>query len=131
MNEYEVKAGLAQTPGYRYASVAGHQIHVAGQVPQNSSGEICDINDPFAQATRCLGNLELLLSCHDFAMEDIQHLTVYVAGPRQNLTAAWKAVLNYFLDDVPPATLLGVSLLGYEGQLVELDATIVRNPGGD
>jgi len=130
MNEAEVKAGLAQTPGYRYASVMGDQIHVAGQVPQDSSGQICDINDPFAQAARCLGNLELLLACHDFAMDDIQHLTVYVAGAREDLSTAWKAVLRYFSDDVPPATLLGVSLLGYEDQLVEMDAIIVREPNG-
>jgi hypothetical protein len=34
------------------------------------------------------------------------------------------------LDEVPPATLIGVSLLGYEDQLVEIDAIIVRKPSG-
>ena len=129
MNEIELKAGLAKTPGYRYASLSGDQIHVAGQVPQDSSGQIRDINDPYGQATRCLRNLEILLACYDFAMNDIRHLTVYVVGARENLTTAWKGVLSYFLDDVPPATLIGVSLLGYENQLVEIDATIVRKPG--
>ena len=125
-----MKAGLAQTPGYRYASVSGDHIHVAGQVPQDSSGQICNINDPYGQATRCLRNLELLLGCYDFAMNDIRHLTVYVVGAHENLIAAWNAVLNYFLDDVPPATLIGVSLLGYEDQLVEMDAIIVRKLSG-
>jgi len=111
MNEIEVKAGLAQTAGYRYASVSGDEIHVAGQVPQDSSGKICNIDDPYGQAIRCLRNLELLLGCYDFAMNDIRHLTVYVVGAHENLTTAWKAVLSYFLGDVPPATLIGVSLL--------------------
>lgn len=131
MNEIEVKAGLAQTPGYRYASISGDQIHVAGQVPQDSSGQISNINDPHGQATRCLGNLELLLGCYDFAMNDIRHLTVYVVGTHENMTTAWNAVLKYFLHDVPPATLLGVSRLGYENQLVEIDAIIIRKRGGD
>ena len=131
MNEIELKAGLSQTPGYRYASVSGDQIHVAGQVPQDASGQIRDIGDPYGQAIRCLRNLELLLTCHDFAVNDIRHLTVYVVGARQNLTTAWQGVLSYFSDDVPPATLIGVSLLGYEDQLVEIDATIVRKLSDD
>lgn len=130
MNEIEVNAGLAQTPGYRYASVSGDQIHVAGQVPQDSFGGITNINDPYGQATQCLRNLELLLGCYDFAMNDIRHLTVYVVGAHENLTTAWEAVMRYFVDDVPPATLLGVSLLGYEDQLVEIDAVIVRKASG-
>lgn len=130
MNEKELKAGLAQTPGYRYASASGDELHVAGQVPRDSCGQICDIGDPSGQATRCLRNLELLLGCHGFAMKDIRHLTVYVVGERENLSSAWKAVRTCFSDDVPPATLLGVSLLGYEGQLVEIDAIIVRKPSG-
>ena len=72
MNEIEKEAGLAQTPGYRYASVSGDEIHVAGQVPQDSSGQIREIDDPYGQATRCLRNLELLLACHDFAVNDIR-----------------------------------------------------------
>lgn len=127
MNEIEVKAGLAQTPGYRYASVRGDQVYVAGQVPQDSSGQICDIENPYGQATRCLQNLELLLNCHGFSASDIRHLTVYVVGAREDLSTAWNAVRKYFLGDVPPATLIGVALLGYEDQLVEIDATIVRS----
>lgn len=44
--------------------------------------------------------------------------------------AQWKAVLRYLSDDVPPATLLGVAVLGYEDQLVEIDAITVRTPHG-
>ncbi len=127
MNEIETKSGLASTPGYRYAKLTGNQLHVAGQVPHDSAGNLVEVNDPHTQATQCLTNLKILLSCYDFTAQDIQHLTIYVVGARNNLTTAWKAVLEDFSNDVPPATLIGVSMLGHEGQLVEIDATVVRN----
>jgi hypothetical protein len=67
------------------------------------------------------------LKCHNFEKKDIQHLTIYVVGNRENLIDAWSAVQGVFVDGVPPATLLGVVLLGYENQLVELDAKIVKD----
>ena len=74
----------------------------------------------------CLDNLRTLLSVHDFNVNDVRRLVIYVVGEHQNLTDAWAAVTNWFPDEVPPATLLGVNLLGYVGQLVEVDATVVR-----
>ena len=123
MNEIETLAGLAKTAGYRYAKKAGNQLHVAGQVPVDSCG---DIADPYRQAQQCLANLELLLNCHDFGENDIQHLTVYVVGGRDGLTSAWQAVKEAYPEGVPLATLLGVALLGYDNQLVEIDAKVVK-----
>jgi len=126
MNEIETQAGLARTPGYRYARKTGNQLHVSGQVPIDTSGDIVGETDPYVQAQQCLANLELLLKCHDFEITDIQHLTIYVVGNRENLTSAWQVAKEKFPDGVPPATLLGVGLLGYEGQLVEIDATVIK-----
>lgn len=126
MNEAELKAGLAQTPGYRYAKVIGQQLHVAGQVPQNADGVIVGAGEPKVQAARCLSNLMCILSCHGFEEQDIQRLTIYVVGPQENLVAAWTAVRDHFLDQVPPSTLLGVAVLGYREQLVEIDATVIK-----
>lgn len=129
MNEKEVQAGLAATPGYRYAKCVGSELHVAGQVPNNADGEIVGA-DPYVQAKACLANLGVLLRCHGFAEEDIQRLTIYVVGSQELLADAWRAVREHFSDQVPPATLLGVCALGYENQLVEIDATVVRAAGG-
>jgi len=129
MNKIETKSGLASTLGYRYASLTENQLFVAGQVPQDAFGAIVEVDNPYAQTAQCLANLKTLMSCYDFNLPDIQHLTIYVVGPRNHLNSAWKAVLEEFSNDVPPATLIGVSLLGHEGQLVEIDATIVKNPG--
>lgn len=126
MNEIEEKAGLPATPGYRYAKHVGNQLHISGQVPHNKSGLIVAISNPYEQAQQCLANLELLLNCYHFGKGDIQHITIYVVGNRENLSEAWKAVQHYFEGIVPPATLLGVALLGHENQLVEIDATITK-----
>lgn len=126
MNEGEMKTGLAQTANYRYAQRVGFQLFVAGQVPHDANANIVGVEDPYTQATQCLNNLQVAIAHHGFEQHDIQKLTIYVVGERQNLTKAWEAVMEWFDDDVPPATLLGVACLGYERQLVEIDAIVVR-----
>lgn len=131
MNELELAAGLAATPGYRYARRRDDELHVAGQVPLDGVGALVAPMDASAQARQCLNNLEVLLECHGFARTDIDHLRIYVVGAREQMTACWQAIRTYFDGDVPPATLLGVSLLGYDGQVVEVDAVVKRLPTAD
>lgn len=126
MNEAEHEAGLAPTPGYRYAEVVGNQLFVAGQVPLDGDGDLLAAGDPAGQAVACLQNLQALIAVNGFELSDIRHLTVHVVGRHQNLLDAWQAVTGWFAEaGVPPATLLGAHLLGYAHQLVEIDATIV------
>ena len=126
MNEAEVAAGLSKTPMYRYAQRAGNELLIAGQVPRNSIGEVVAPEDAAAQSIQCLENLSLLLSVHHFSITDIRQLVIYVVGDRTHLQQAWHAVTEWFSEDVPPATLLGVAHLGYEGQVVEIDARVLK-----
>lgn len=126
MNDDEVAAGLAPTPGYRYADVVGDQLFVAGQVPLDAAGDLVGSGDPHRQATQCLVNLRMLIDVQGFEVSDVRHLTIHVVGEHENLLHAWDAVRTWFDAEVPPATLLGAHLLGHAGQLVEIDATIVR-----
>ncbi|MGZ4741553.1 MAG: RidA family protein, partial [Ilumatobacteraceae bacterium] len=126
MNEGEIAAGLPATSNYRYADRVGTQLFVAGQMPLDSSRTLVGEGDPAAQARQCLDNLFTLVAHHGFTRDDIHRLTVYVVGAHQNLIAAWGAVTSCFEMNVPPATLVGVTVLGFVGQLVEIDAVIVR-----
>ena len=126
MNEAELNAGLSATPQYRYADRLGDRLFVAGQVPLDSHGNLIGPQDPTAQALQCLRNLERLLAVHEFQVTDIRQLVVYVVGDQASLSAAWSAVAGWFGGQVPPATLLGVARLGYGGQLVEIDTTVIR-----
>ncbi|MEO0532474.1 MAG: RidA family protein [Cyanobacteria bacterium P01_A01_bin.123] len=126
MNEAEREAGLAVTPGYRYAEKVGNQLFVAGQVPHNRDGQLIGIDNPHAQSRQCLDNLLKILAVHGYSVADIRQLVIYVVGQRSNLVQAWTAVEEKFSEGVPPATLLGVTTLGHEGQLVEIDATVIK-----
>jgi len=84
------------------------------------------IGDPAEQAKACLDNLSGVIGVHGFAPSDLRQITIYVVGEHQHLLDARDAVTGWFTGGVPPATLLGVNVLGYSQQLVEIDATIVR-----
>lgn len=126
MNEAELNAGLPATPQYRYADRLGNRLFVAGQVPFDSHRQLVGLDNPSTQALQCLRNLERLLAAHEFQVSDIRQLVVYVVGDQASLAAAWSAVASWFGGQVPPATLLGVAGLGYVGQLVEIDATVIK-----
>ncbi len=126
-NEPDAVAGLAPTPGYRYADRVGDRLFVAGQVPLDVDGNLVGAGDAGAQARQCLRNLVTLVEHHGFATGDIHQFTVYVVGEHQNLLDAWDGVTGWFDGSVPPATLLGVPCLGYATQLVEIDATVTRS----
>ncbi len=126
MNEAEERAGLASTPGYRYADVVGDQLFVAGQVPLDGAGAIVGLGDAARQAMACLDNLAVVIRLNGFGLDDIHQIVIYVVGEHADLIGAWQATVRWFDNNVPPATLLGVNLLGYRDQLVEVDATIAR-----
>jgi len=44
---------------------------------------------------------------------------------RADLVSAWEVISAAFGDHDPPSTLLGVSVLGYNNQLVEVEAIAV------
>ena len=57
------------------------------------------------------------------SLEDVLSTKVLVASARQeDLVAAWKVVRDSFGDHDVPSTLMGVTVLGYQDQLVEIEA---------
>ena len=54
--------------------------------------------------------------------------TVFVASSdHADLVAAWNEVAACFGDHDAPSTLLGVTVLGYPGQLVEIEAIAIAS----
>jgi enamine deaminase RidA (YjgF/YER057c/UK114 family) len=57
------------------------------------------------------------------SLEDVLSTRVLVASTRQeDLVAAWEVVRDSFGDHDVPSTLMGVTVLGYKDQLVEIEA---------
>ncbi|MGB3187281.1 MAG: hypothetical protein WBG36_02150 [Ornithinimicrobium sp.] len=55
--------------------------------------------------------------------KDVVRTTVYVASSaREDLVACWEVVRDALAQHDPPSTLIGVPVLGYADQLVEVDA---------
>ncbi len=54
---------------------------------------------------------------------DLVNTRVLVATTRQaDLVAAWEVIRDALAPHDPPSTLMGVTVLGYDDQLVELEA---------
>lgn len=116
---------------YAYASAAPHGalVFTAGACPLDPDGAVVSPGDVAAQARQAMGNLTEALRAAGAGLDDVLKTTVYVASSdRADLVAAWTVVRASFGDHDAPGTLLGVTVLGYPGQLVEIEA-IAASPG--
>ena len=119
---------LTQEVPYAYAAVApGGTVYAAGACPLDGAGDVVAPGDVAAQAERVMRNLEQALHAAQCGLVDIVKTTVYVASSdRADLVTAWNVVRAAFGDHDPPSTLLGVAVLGYPDQLVEVEAVAAR-----
>lgn len=68
-------------------------------------------------------NMSVALAEAGASIEDVISTRVLVASNNQtDLVAAWEVVRDGFGEHDPPSTLLGVTVLGYDDQLVEVEA---------
>ncbi len=116
---------------YAYAAVADGPglVFTAGACPLDEEGAVIAPGDIPAQMQKALENLARALAQAGCGIEDVLKSTVYVAAQdRRGLIEAWRVVEAFFQDHPAPSTLLGVSFLGYQDQLVEIEAVAMR-PG--
>jgi len=120
---------LTDEVGYAYAAVVrpGSLVFTAGACPLDDDGGIVAPGDVTAQARRTMENLVVALEACGCSLADVAKSTIYVASTnRDDLVDVWHVVSAAFGDHDAPSTLLGVSLLGYPEQLVEIEAVAVR-----
>lgn len=120
---------LAQDVDYAYAATAeapGRPVWVAGACPLDVNGETVAIGDYAGQAHQVMRNLAIALEEAGACLTDIVKTTVYVASTRRDdLVTAWNVYREYMGGHDVPSTLLGVTVLGYDDQLVEVEAIAV------
>lgn len=124
-------ARLFADTGYAYAARAGagDLIFTAGACPLDEQGTVVAPGDLIAQTRQALANLNIALEDSGAATTDVVKTTVYVASSdRGELAAVFDEVAGFFGDHDAPSTLLGVALLGYRDQLVEIEAIAVTSP---
>jgi enamine deaminase RidA (YjgF/YER057c/UK114 family) len=121
--------GLAQPPGYAHVARVGAIVFTAGAVPLDEAGRLIGEDDLVAQTAQVVANLETALAAGGATAEDVVKTTVYVASrSREDLVTVWETFQRSPLHHAP-STLLGVTVLGYPGQLVEIEAVAVLESG--
>jgi enamine deaminase RidA (YjgF/YER057c/UK114 family) len=117
---------LSDRAPYAYAAVAegpSHWVFTAGACPLDEHGAVVAAGDVAGQAEQVMTNLRIALAAAGAQLTDVVKTTVYVAtGRQEDLLAAWEVVHHHFEDHEAPSTLLGVAVLGYRDQLVEVEA---------
>ncbi|MBM7367962.1 RidA family protein [Gordonia hydrophobica] len=117
--------------GFAYgARIASNSLIVtAGLSPLDADGQIVGPDDPVAQMTRTVQCLDEILAEQRAQRADIAKLTTYVATTDHAVIgAAWQALDAAFDGAAPPAIVVGVTVLPYPRQLVEIEAIIATGP---
>jgi enamine deaminase RidA (YjgF/YER057c/UK114 family) len=110
---------------YAYAATAPETglIVTAGACPLDEQGRVVAPGDVAAQMRQAIDNLRIALEECGAGLRDVLKTTVYVSSSsRDDLVVAWNEVAAGFGEHDPPSTLLGVTVLGYPDQLVEIEA---------
>jgi len=119
-------ATLSDVAEYAYAATAPAEarlIFLAGACPLNDDGSTAAVGDYAGQAARAFANMKTALADAGASVEDVIGTRVLVASTkREDLVAAWQVIRDAFGPHDVPSTLLGVTVLGYDDQLVELEA---------
>ena len=126
--EFVRPAQLSSQVPYAYAAAAapGRVIFTAGACPLDADGNTVAVGDIAGQASQVMANLVAVLRESGADLTDVVKTTVYVATTQQaDLVTAWNVVRAAFGEHDAPSTLLGVTVLGYRDQLVEVEAVAV------
>jgi len=106
---------------YEYSRSAVGLVFCAGACPLDTVGNVVGPGDFEAQARQAVENLLSALHEAGADAEGLLKTTIYVAtNERADLVRVWEVVAARL--GRAPSTLLGVSLLGYPDQLVEIEA---------
>ena len=117
-------------PHYAHmVQVSGQHIFFsAGAVPLDSSGALVGGTDIKLQTQAVVQNMQIVLTEQGLKISDAVKLMVYVVGnDSSTLAAAWEELVRLGMaNDTTAATLLGVTCLGYPGQLVEIEVIAAK-----
>ena len=121
---------LHPPPGYSHAvsTSGGRLVHLAGACPIDEDGRVVD-GGVATQTLQCLANLRSQLEAAGATFGDVVQARIYVATmTREDLLQAWRVV-----EETPvgaaACTLLGVAVLGYDRQVVEIEVVAVVPAG--
>lgn len=119
---------LHTPPGYHHITVveAGRTAFLAGQCPIDVSGALVGEGDINAQIDQVAENAVIALAAVDATPSHVVRTVIYVVSDQRSVLAAtWERLTQSPIGAAftTASTLLGVTRLGFPGQLVEVDLT--------
>lgn len=115
-------------PGYHHVTVVqpSRTAYLAGQCPLDRSGAVVAPGDLMAQVDQVAANAAAALAAVGASPEQVVRSVIYVVSDDSAVLAdVWQRLTDSVIGPAftTASTLLGVSCLGFRGQLVELDLT--------
>lgn len=131
---YSSPGTLMQPVPYHHVAVGtgSRHIHVAGQIGSSSDGTLV-ATDLAGQVAQALRNVHTALRAVDSSFADVVRLTFSVADWTSDKMDTFMAGIADVAAEIdlpspmPPASLIGVSILFEPDVLVEVDATAVTD----
>jgi enamine deaminase RidA (YjgF/YER057c/UK114 family) len=118
--------GLYEGVPYAYAATApphARTVFLAGACPLDSDGRVVAAGDFVGQTSACIENMKRALTAAGASVDDVIFVRALVAsGVQADLGKVWAVVHDHFGERTPPGTLMGVTVLGWPDQLVEIEA---------
>ncbi len=125
----DVYVRTASSDGRRvFAQVAcgdGRNIHVAGTLPLDTDHNVIGENDVRAQTEAVLEHIRRSLAAFGAGPGDVVRTKTYVIDMADYLKLGVPAWMNFFGDDPPASTTVGVTALADPRALVEIEAYAV------
>ena len=114
-------ADLPDSALYSHVVRAGTLVFIAGQVAQDSAGQVVGPGDFPTQAVQVFENLKRALAAAGLDLTNLVKVTIYVTDARYR-DPLREVNLRYFSSGKPVSTLLVVAALARPEYLIEIDA---------
>jgi 2-iminobutanoate/2-iminopropanoate deaminase len=103
------------------APPGGTLLYLSGLTARDSRGEIVGVGDTGAQTRQILESMRSILAAAGATLDDVVKIQTFVRdiGDWPQIEAVWR---DYWSDPWPASTLVEISRLFDERQLIEIDA---------
>lgn len=115
-----------QTYSHVVVASGSRMIFIAGQVAEDSQGNLVGPGDMTAQSRQAFANIGRALAAAGAKPKQVTKLTIFVANyRREHLAMIEEGRIALFGDHKPADTLVGVAALSHPDYMLEVDAIAV------
>ncbi|MGE0503409.1 MAG: RidA family protein [Rhizobiaceae bacterium] len=102
--------------------VVGNQFFVSGMTAHDLEGNVAGEKDMYSQSRQAFEKIQALVEEAGACMDDIVKLTIFVTdiGERKEV---WRARAEFFSENFPACSLIGINALATPELKVEIEAT--------